>query len=102
MVFSLILHILVDGFRLLSPVRHLMMQTTLFIGCVDFYWTDRHGVRQRRAMDTGDSNYISPFVPHSFTKRKADEEAIIIAAPRRHLQDLLFYEVLGHSSMGCP
>lgn len=58
---------------------HLMMQTTLFIGPVDFYWTDRHGHVHRREMNTGDSNYISPFVPHSFTARAESPEAIIIA-----------------------
>eukprot|EP00440_Ansanella_granifera_P051892 gb/GFBE01056262.1/.p1 GENE.gb/GFBE01056262.1/~~gb/GFBE01056262.1/.p1 ORF type:complete len:770 (+),score=139.74 gb/GFBE01056262.1/:1-2310(+) len=58
---------------------HLMMQTTLFIGPVDFYFTDRHGKVQRREMNTGDSNYISPFVPHSFTAREDSPEAIIIA-----------------------
>jgi len=58
---------------------HLMMQTTLFIGPVDFYWTDRNGQVQRREMNTGDSNYISPFVPHSFTARAESPEAIIIA-----------------------
>ena len=58
---------------------HLMMQTTLFIGPVDFYWTDRHGKVHRREMNTGDSNYISPFVPHSFTARADAPEAIIIA-----------------------
>jgi len=58
---------------------HLMMQTTLFIGPVDFYWKDDQGVVHRREMNTGDSNYISPFVPHSFTARDPDVEAIIIA-----------------------
>ncbi|CAE7041728.1 mpnS [Symbiodinium sp. CCMP2456] len=58
---------------------HLMMQTTLFIGPVDFYYTDRHGRVHRKEMNTGDSNYISPFVPHSFTARAGSPEAIIIA-----------------------
>eukprot|EP00930_Biecheleria_cincta_P075636 TRINITY_DN6280_c0_g2_i1.p1 TRINITY_DN6280_c0_g2~~TRINITY_DN6280_c0_g2_i1.p1 ORF type:complete len:718 (-),score=94.73 TRINITY_DN6280_c0_g2_i1:100-2079(-) len=58
---------------------HLMMQTTLFLGPVDFYYTDRHGRVQRKQMNTGDSNYISPFVPHSFTARAESPEAIIIA-----------------------
>merc|ERR1719197_2164423 len=56
-----------------------MMQTTIFIGPVDFYWKDRHGVVQRRAMNTGDSNFISPFVPHSFTVREKEREGVIIA-----------------------
>lgn len=58
---------------------HLMMQTTLFIGPVDFYYKDQHGTVHRREMNTGDSNYISPFVPHSFTARSEDQEAVIIA-----------------------
>ena len=40
-----------------------MMQTTLFIGPVDFYWTDRHGQRQRREMNTGDSGSAGPETP---------------------------------------
>eukprot|EP00927_Polykrikos_kofoidii_P016771 TRINITY_DN17607_c0_g1_i3.p1 TRINITY_DN17607_c0_g1~~TRINITY_DN17607_c0_g1_i3.p1 ORF type:complete len:752 (-),score=114.17 TRINITY_DN17607_c0_g1_i3:131-2386(-) len=58
---------------------HLMMQTTLFIGPVDFYWKDRFGAVQKRSMQTGDSNFISPFVPHSFTTRDPNTEALIIA-----------------------
>ncbi|MQF67167.1 hypothetical protein FIM07_01825 [SAR202 cluster bacterium AD-802-F09_MRT_200m] len=30
-------------------------------------------------MSTGDSNYITPFVPHSYTSRDASREAYIIA-----------------------
>ena len=61
-----------------------------------------HGNVHRKEMNTGDScllaeslvwyvhhfslrpfpgNYISPFVPHSFTARAGSPEAIIIAAP---------------------
>jgi len=58
---------------------HLMMQTTLCIGPVDFYFQDRHGTVHRREMNTGDSNFISSFVPHSFTTRAPNTEAIIIA-----------------------
>jgi hypothetical protein len=58
---------------------HLMMQTTLFVGPVDFYWKDRHGKVQRQEANTGDSNYISSFVPHSFTSRDPTKEALIIA-----------------------
>lgn len=58
---------------------HLMMQTTLFIGPVDFYYKDQHGTVHRQEMNTGDSNFISPFVPHSFTARSMDQEALIIA-----------------------
>lgn len=58
---------------------HLMMQATFFVGPVDFYYKDRHGVVHRREMNTGDSNFISPFVPHSFTARDPDLDCIIIA-----------------------
>lgn len=58
---------------------HLMMQTTLFVGPVDFYYKDRHGTVHRREMNTGDSNFISPFVPHSFTVRNESQAGIIIA-----------------------
>lgn len=57
---------------------HLMMQTTLFIGPVNFYYKDASGVHCME-MNTGDSNFISPFVPHSFTSRDAGVDAIIIA-----------------------
>jgi len=58
---------------------HLMMQTTLFVGPVDFWWQDQHGCVHCREMRTGDSNFISPYVPHSFTTREQDTEALIIA-----------------------
>jgi transcriptional regulator with XRE-family HTH domain len=57
---------------------HLMHQATFFIGPVNFYWK-MDGVSQMVEMDTGDSNYITPFVPHSFTSRDASREALIIA-----------------------
>jgi len=56
-----------------------MMQATFFVGPVDFYYKDQHGVVHRKEMNTGDSNFISPFVPHSFTARDPDVECIIIA-----------------------
>ena len=66
----------------IGSARHLMMQTTLFIGPVDFYYTDRvlthaknlltdilkmpvpdqgHGKVQRKEMNTGDSCLPAPF-----------------------------------------
>lgn len=57
---------------------HLMHQTTLFVGPVNFYWEineQRHCVE----MDTGDSNYITPFVPHSFASRDPNNLGLIIA-----------------------
>ncbi len=57
---------------------HLAHQQTFFIGPVNFYW-EIDGERFCAEMETGDSNYITPFVPHSFTSRDADETALIIA-----------------------
>jgi len=57
---------------------HLMFQTTFFIGEVNFYWKigEEKFVTE---MNTGDSNYITPFVPHSFTSRNPDAPGLIIA-----------------------
>ncbi|MEM6989077.1 MAG: hypothetical protein AAF721_01225 [Myxococcota bacterium] len=71
---------------------HLLHQTTFFIGPVNFYW-EVGGKRYCREMDTGDSNYITPFVPHSFTTRDPSRDAIIIAVTyggevQRALSDL--------------
>ena len=57
---------------------HLLHQTTFFIGPVNFYW-ELDGVRHCAELDTGDSNYITPFVPHSFTSRDPNRSALIIA-----------------------
>ncbi len=57
---------------------HFLHQMTFFIGPVNFYWNDGDGFHVER-MDTGDSNYITPLVPHSFASRDADREALIVA-----------------------
>jgi len=57
---------------------HLMHQTTFFVGPVNFYWEineQRHCVE----MNTGDSNYITPFIPHSFTSREEGNLGLILA-----------------------
>jgi uncharacterized RmlC-like cupin family protein len=57
---------------------HLLHQITFFIGAVNFYW--RVGGRSHCAeMKTGDSNFITPFVPHSFTSRDPKQPGLIIA-----------------------
>jgi len=57
---------------------HFLHQVTFFIGAVNFYW--EHGGRMHCAeMNTGDSNYITPFVRHSFASRDPDHPGIIIA-----------------------
>lgn len=57
---------------------HLMHQCTFFIGQVNFYW-EVDGIRHCSEMNTGDSNYITPFVPHSFTSRDPAAPGLIIA-----------------------
>lgn len=57
---------------------HLMMQTTFFIGPVNFYYELR-GKKYCFEANTGDSNFISPFVPHSFASRDPSQQALIIA-----------------------
>ncbi len=57
---------------------HLMHQLTFFIGEVNFYWkTD--GVARSVELNTGHSNYITPYVAHSFTSRNPDKLGLIIA-----------------------
>lgn len=70
---------------------HLMHQMTFFIGGVNFYW-EVGGKKHCAEMNTGDSNYITPFVPHSFTSRDPDKPGLIIAVTyagsvRRSLDD---------------
>lgn len=57
---------------------HFLHQNTFFIGPVNFYY-EVDGIKYCREMNTGDSNYITPFRPHSFTTRDENEDAIIIA-----------------------
>ena len=58
---------------------HFMHQVTFFVGPVNFYW-NVNGEKRCMEMVTGDSNYITPYWPHSFTRRTdTDEPAYIIA-----------------------
>ena len=57
---------------------HLMHQMTFFIGEVNFYW-ELNGQRYCAEMSTSDSNYITPFVPHSFASRDPNNLGLIIA-----------------------
>lgn len=50
---------------------HLLSQFTYFIGPVNFYYTVG-GVRYCEPMNTGDSCFITPYVPHSFTSRDSE------------------------------
>ena len=57
---------------------HLMHQCTFFVGPVNFYWEineQRHDVQ----LNTGDSNYITPLVPSSFTSRQPNHLGYIVA-----------------------
>lgn len=60
---------------------HFLHQFTYFIGPVNFYYMDEKGNKCIEEMDTGDSMYISPYVPHSFTtrKNKKNEKGLILA-----------------------
>ena len=57
-----------------------MHQFTYFIGDVNFYYRDFKGDKKIAVMNTGDSMYITPFTPHTFTTRKgATENGLILA-----------------------
>ena len=51
---------------------HFLHQFTYFIGPVNFYYLEGD-IRRVAEMNTGDTMYISPFIPHSFATRKNDE-----------------------------
>jgi len=57
---------------------HLLHQCTFITGEVNFYW-ELDGFRYCTELNTGDSNYITPFVPHSFTSRNGDKLGLVIA-----------------------
>lgn len=80
---------------------HLLTQITFFIGPVNFYYI-LDGKKYCCEMNTGDSNFITPYIPHSFTKRmysgQDDKDAIIIAVTfssnvYNSLQDIIFSKV---------
>jgi len=72
---------------------HLMHQSTFFVGPVNFYWKN-DGQSYMEKMDTGDSNYITPFVPHSFTSRDPSREAYIVAVTFAGKMDTAQQEVM--------
>jgi methylphosphonate synthase len=57
---------------------HLLHQLTFYVGAVNVYW-EQGGQRHCRQMRTGDSSYMTPFVPHSFAHRGADSDGYILA-----------------------
>ncbi len=59
---------------------HFMHQFTYFIGEVNFYYKTLDGEKRTAIMNTGDSMYITPFVPHTFATRKgAKQNGLILA-----------------------
>ena len=59
---------------------HFLHQFTYFIGEVNFYYIDSDGEKKVAVMNTGDSMYITPFVPHSFTSRNGAKQSGLILA----------------------
>tara|TARA_B100001996_G_scaffold373449_1_gene350949 strand:- start:3077 stop:4426 length:1350 start_codon:yes stop_codon:yes gene_type:complete len=59
---------------------HFMHQFTYFIGDVNYYFKDEFGKKCVKEMNTGDSCYITPFVPHSFTTRAGAKKPGLILA----------------------
>ena len=57
---------------------HLLHQITYFIGKVNFYYLDKNK-KKVAIMNTGDSMFISPYVPHTFASRDANLNTHIIA-----------------------
>lgn len=60
---------------------HFLHQFTYFIGPVNFYYYDEKNQKKIAEMNTGDSMYISPYTPHTFTTRKNEknEKGVILA-----------------------
>lgn len=59
---------------------HFMHQFTYFIGNVNFYYQDKDGKKRTAVMNTGDSMYITPFVPHTFaTRNNSQTNGLILA-----------------------
>ncbi len=57
---------------------HFMHQFTFYVGPVNFYYTI-NGKKYCDEMNTGDSNYGTPFIPHTFASRDKTKEAYIVA-----------------------
>ena len=59
---------------------HFQHQITYFIGDVNFYYIGEDGEKKVAIMNTGDSNYGTPFRPHTFATRKnAKKNGLILA-----------------------
>lgn len=58
---------------------HFQHQTTFYIGSVNYYWRDANGSHVME-MNTGDSSYHTPYVPHTFARRNPNQEEAYIMA----------------------
>tara|TARA_Y100001970_G_C14179409_1_gene828954 strand:+ start:384 stop:1493 length:1110 start_codon:yes stop_codon:yes gene_type:complete len=58
---------------------HLLHQITYFVGKVNFYYIDSNNKKKTAIMNTGDSMYIAPYVPHTFASRDKNCKGHIIA-----------------------
>jgi methylphosphonate synthase len=57
---------------------HFLHQFTFYVGPVNFYYIV-NGKKYCHEMNTGDSNYGTPFIPHTFANRDKTREAYIVA-----------------------
>lgn len=68
---------------------HLLHQFTYFVGKVNFYYREKNK-KKVAIMSTGDSMYITPYTPHSFTTRDINKKSYIIAIT---FEDRINYEI---------
>ncbi len=78
---------------------HFEHQITYFIGPVNFYWIDQYGKRHVEKMNTGDTNYISPFVPHTFTTREEGRGLILAVTYGGAIADPMFKNSISNLSL---
>lgn len=57
---------------------HLMFQSAFFIGSVNFYWI-HNGKKHSVELNTGDTCFIMPYIPHSFASREKSDLGVQIA-----------------------
>jgi len=58
---------------------HLLHQLTYFVGKINFYYINGNNKKKTAVMNTGDSMYIAPYVPHTFASRDKNCKGHIIA-----------------------
>lgn len=57
---------------------HFLHQYGIFVGEVNFYY-EINGKKHCEVLNTGDSYYMTPFIPHTFTSRNPDKLGYMIA-----------------------